>query len=58
MATHGSEMDKTAAAVDREMASGGVAALGPAGIDDALRIADRALYRAKRSGRDQFKMAA
>ncbi len=42
----------------RVTVSGGVAALGPAGIDDALRIADQALYRAKRSGRDQFKMAA
>jgi len=42
----------------RVTVSGGVAALGPSGIDDALRVADQALYRAKRSGRDQFEMAA
>ncbi len=38
--------------------SGGVAPLGPEGIDEALRLADRALYEAKRNGRDQFALAA
>lgn len=38
--------------------SGGVAPLGPEGIDHALRMADVALYQAKSNGRDQFALAA
>ncbi|MEO5972574.1 MAG: diguanylate cyclase [Sphingomicrobium sp.] len=38
--------------------SGGVAPLGPGGIDEAFPIADRALYQAKRNGRDQLALAA
>ena len=38
--------------------SGGVAALGPDGIDAALKIADLALYRAKQAGRNQLALAA
>ena len=42
----------------RVTVSGGVTILGPEGIDHALRAADRALYHAKRNGRDQFGQAA
>lgn len=38
--------------------SGGVAAVGADGIDEALRIADMALYRAKQAGRNQLTLAA
>jgi diguanylate cyclase (GGDEF)-like protein/PAS domain S-box-containing protein len=38
--------------------SGGVAILGPAGLDDALKQADKALYHAKDGGRDQLALAA
>jgi diguanylate cyclase (GGDEF)-like protein/PAS domain S-box-containing protein len=38
--------------------SGGVAALDGRGIEAALKTADRALYKAKHCGRDQFRMAA
>ncbi len=38
--------------------SGGVAPLGPDGLDQAFKIADAALYRAKRNGRDQLAIAA
>jgi diguanylate cyclase (GGDEF)-like protein/PAS domain S-box-containing protein len=38
--------------------SGGVAPLGAGGIDEAFPIADRALYQAKRNGRDQLALAA
>lgn len=38
--------------------SGGVAELGPDGIDAALKIADMALYRAKQAGRNQLALAA
>ena len=38
--------------------SGGVAELGPGGIDAALKVADMALYRAKQAGRNQLALAA
>jgi diguanylate cyclase (GGDEF)-like protein/PAS domain S-box-containing protein len=38
--------------------SGGVALLGPEGMDAALREADEALYRAKAAGRDRMALAA
>ncbi|MCY7272049.1 MAG: diguanylate cyclase [Sphingomonas bacterium] len=38
--------------------SGGVAELGPEGLDRALKIADMALYRAKQAGRNQLALAA
>lgn len=38
--------------------SGGVALLGPGGLTRALKEADRALYCAKRGGRDQMALAA
>ena len=38
--------------------SGGVAQLGEAGLDEALRRADVALYEAKNGGRDQLALAA
>lgn len=38
--------------------SGGVATLGSESIDEALNVADLALYHAKRNGRDQFTLAA
>jgi diguanylate cyclase (GGDEF)-like protein len=38
--------------------SGGVAALGPHGLDAALKRADRALYQAKDQGRDRLMRAA
>jgi diguanylate cyclase (GGDEF)-like protein/PAS domain S-box-containing protein len=38
--------------------SGGVSKLGPRGLEDALKQADRALYTAKRGGRDQMALAA
>ena len=42
----------------RVTVSGGVGLIGPEGIDEALKVADRALYQAKRNGRDQFALAA
>lgn len=42
----------------RVTVSGGVAVLGPAGLDQALKQADRALYQAKDGGRDQLALAA
>ena len=42
----------------RVTVSGGVAQLGPAGLDRALLHADQALYAAKRGGRDQMSLAA
>ena len=38
--------------------SGGVAELGPNGIDQALKTADDALYQAKEDGRDRLTIAA
>jgi diguanylate cyclase (GGDEF)-like protein/PAS domain S-box-containing protein len=38
--------------------SGGVAPIGAAFIDQALKLGDMALYRAKQGGRDQLAMAA
>ena len=38
--------------------SGGVAAVGEAGLDEALKQADRALYQAKHEGRDRMMLAA
>ena len=38
--------------------SGGVSMLGPRGLEEALKQADRALYTAKRGGRDQMALAA
>ncbi|MEG3155170.1 sensor domain-containing diguanylate cyclase [Sphingomonas sp. RB1R13] len=38
--------------------SGGVSMLGPRGLEHALKQADRALYTAKRGGRDQMALAA
>lgn len=38
--------------------SGGVAKLGADGLDAALKAADEALYRAKKSGRDRLLLAA
>ncbi|MFC7536886.1 GGDEF domain-containing protein [Sphingomonas sp. GCM10030256] len=38
--------------------SGGVARLGPEGLDDAMRTADTALYRAKQAGRNRLALAA
>jgi diguanylate cyclase (GGDEF)-like protein len=38
--------------------SGGVAILGPEGLDHALKKADQALYHAKDGGRDQLALAA
>ena len=42
----------------RVTVSGGVATLGPEGLECALKVADEALYTAKRSGRDQLALAA
>jgi diguanylate cyclase (GGDEF)-like protein/PAS domain S-box-containing protein len=42
----------------RVTVSGGVAALGPEGLECALKVADEALHTAKRSGRDQLALAA
>ncbi len=42
----------------RVTVSGGVASLGPDGLDAALAVADAALYRAKSAGRDQLALAA
>ena len=42
----------------RVTVSGGVALLGPQGIEVALKQADQALYAAKRGGRDQMALAA
>jgi diguanylate cyclase (GGDEF)-like protein len=42
----------------RVTVSGGVATLGPGGLECALKVADEALYTAKRSGRDQLALAA
>jgi diguanylate cyclase (GGDEF)-like protein/PAS domain S-box-containing protein len=44
--------------VIRVTVSGGVATLGPGGIDQALKQADCALYKAKDGGRDQLALAA
>ena len=38
--------------------SGGVGQIGFEGAEHALKIADRALYEAKRNGRDQLALAA
>ena len=38
--------------------SGGVSMLGKRGLEEALKQADRALYTAKRGGRDQMALAA
>jgi diguanylate cyclase (GGDEF)-like protein/PAS domain S-box-containing protein len=48
----------TAAGPIRITISGGVAELGAAGLDAALKIADEALYRAKSAGRDRMALAA
>ena len=42
----------------RVTVSGGIAAIGPKGLEAALRMADAALYRAKNAGRDQLSIAA
>lgn len=42
----------------RVTVSGGVAPIGAGGLSEALKVADAALYRAKRAGRDQFAAAA
>lgn len=42
----------------RVTVSGGVAVLGKAGLNAALKAADDALYRAKKSGRDRLLLAA
>ena len=42
----------------RVTVSGGVATLGPDGLDASLKAADEALYRAKRGGRDRLLLAA
>ena len=56
------EVAKTAICVSdqiiRVTVSGGVAVLGPGGLDQALKQADRALYQAKDGGRDQLALAA
>lgn len=53
------QMDQPAGTASvRVTVSGGVGQVGAEGIDHALKVADRALYEAKRSGRDQFKLAA
>jgi len=44
--------------VIRVTVSGGVAVLGPGGLDQALKQADQALYQAKDGGRDQLALAA
>lgn len=44
--------------VIRVTVSGGVAMLGPGGVDHALKRADQALYQAKDGGRDQLALAA
>ena len=38
--------------------SGGLVIMGEEGIDEALKMADRALYEAKNGGRDQLALAA
>jgi diguanylate cyclase (GGDEF)-like protein/PAS domain S-box-containing protein len=42
----------------RMTVSGGVAPVGPDGLEHALKAADAALYRAKHNGRDQMALAA
>jgi diguanylate cyclase (GGDEF)-like protein/PAS domain S-box-containing protein len=42
----------------RVTVSGGVAPVGPEGMEHALKAADSALYRAKHNGRDQMALAA
>lgn len=42
----------------RVTVSGGIAAIGPKGLEAALRMADAELYRAKNAGRDQLSIAA
>lgn len=44
--------------VIRVTVSGGVAKVGPDGLEHALKVADAALYRAKHNGRDQMALAA
>jgi diguanylate cyclase (GGDEF)-like protein len=39
-------------------ASGGVSELGPAGLDEALKAAERALLDARIGGRNQLRLAA
>ena len=46
------------AAIVRVTVSGGVARLGPEGLDHCVMIADLAMYQAKRNGRDQLAIAA
>ncbi len=57
-----SEMAQTdqrvGSATVRVTVSGGVSQIGPEGVDHALKVADTALYKAKRNGRDQFALAA
>jgi diguanylate cyclase (GGDEF)-like protein len=48
----------TAGGAVRFTISGGVAALGPDGLDAALKRADAALYQAKNQGRDRLIRAA
>ena len=56
------EMAKTLTEIGAQVigvtVSGGVSMLGPRGLEDALKQADRALYTAKRGGRDQMALAA
>jgi diguanylate cyclase (GGDEF)-like protein/PAS domain S-box-containing protein len=49
---------RAGSATVRITVSGGVGRIGPEGFERALRIADVALYEAKRNGRDQFALAA
>ena len=49
---------RVGSATVRITVSGGVGQIGPEGVDHALKVADTALYKAKRNGRDQFALAA
>lgn len=51
-------LTRTSAGPVRITISGGVALLGPEGLDAALRDADEALYWAKAAGRDRMALAA